>query len=279
MNTLIDKLDEAANLIGQADSLIISAGAGIGVDSGLPDFRGNEGFWQAYPALKQANIDFYKIANPSAFENMPRRAWGFYGHRLNLYRQTPPHNGFTQLLRLANTKKGGYSIFTSNVDGHFQRAGFDKNCINECHGSILHLQCLGVCSTHVWSATELLPDIDEQRCHLNSSLPVCDQCGGLARPNILMFDDWGWVSQRQRTQALYQEQWLETINKPVIIELGAGTTIPSVRRFSERICREFGAMLIRINPNEPETGALTGVSLPLGAVEAIDLISARLDIN
>ena len=57
----------AADAINNADALIITAGAGMGVDSGLPDFRGTEGFWQTYPALGKAGIQFHEIANPSAF--------------------------------------------------------------------------------------------------------------------------------------------------------------------------------------------------------------------
>ena len=74
----------AASLIANADALIIAAGAGMGVDSGLPDFRGNEGFWKAYPALGKAEIDFTSIASPNAFASAPQLAWGFYGHRLSL---------------------------------------------------------------------------------------------------------------------------------------------------------------------------------------------------
>ncbi len=79
----------AAELIESADALIIAAGAGMGVDSGLPDFRGNEGFWKAYPALARARLEFTRIASPSAFERNPQLAWVFYGHRLKLYRDTP----------------------------------------------------------------------------------------------------------------------------------------------------------------------------------------------
>lgn len=75
----------------QADALIVAAGAGMMVDSGLPDFRGQAGFWRAYTALGRAKIDFYSIASPSAFETAPLMAWGFYGHRLGLYRATQPH--------------------------------------------------------------------------------------------------------------------------------------------------------------------------------------------
>src|SRR5580698_446179 len=87
-------LDRAAEAIASADALLIGAGAGMGVDSGLPDFRGNVGFWVAYPPYAQLGLDFPALANPHWFDNDPDLAWGFYGHRLNLYRATVPHAGF-----------------------------------------------------------------------------------------------------------------------------------------------------------------------------------------
>lgn len=83
-------------LLHSADSLLITAGAGMGVDSGLPDFRGNQGMWQAYPELGRRQVDFMSIANPTAFRQNPHLAWSFYGHRLALYRQTVPHRGFVK---------------------------------------------------------------------------------------------------------------------------------------------------------------------------------------
>jgi len=83
-----DSITQAAELIAQSDGLIVAAGAGMGVDSGLPDFRGKDGFWKAYPALGREQVDFYSIACPKAFRTQPTRAWGFYGHRLKLYRET-----------------------------------------------------------------------------------------------------------------------------------------------------------------------------------------------
>lgn len=82
------------------DGLLISADAGMGVDSGLPDFRGNQGMWQAYPELGKQRIEFSSIANPNAFNDAPALAWGFYGHRLKLYRQTTPHQGFHLLKKI-----------------------------------------------------------------------------------------------------------------------------------------------------------------------------------
>ena len=119
-------LEQAADLISQADALIITAGAGMGVDSGLPDFRSKDGFWKAYPALGWDNIDFVSIACPEAFRTQPRRAWGFYGHRLNLYRATQPHAGFQILKRWGYNMPLGCAVFTSNIDGQFQKAGFGR---------------------------------------------------------------------------------------------------------------------------------------------------------
>src|SRR5438445_8809587 len=96
--TLERLLDRAAGAIARADALLIGAGAGMGVDSGLPDFRGTEGFWNAYPPFRKLGLSFVDLANPRWFRSDPELAWGFYGHRLNLYRATQPHAGF-ELLR------------------------------------------------------------------------------------------------------------------------------------------------------------------------------------
>ncbi|MFW5967647.1 MAG: NAD-dependent deacetylase, partial [Persicimonas sp.] len=87
------RLEEAADAIDSADAIFVGAGAGMGVDSGLPDFRGKEGFWRAYPPLRDLGINFADMANPAWFERDPELAWGFYGHRLQLYRDTRPHGG------------------------------------------------------------------------------------------------------------------------------------------------------------------------------------------
>ena len=141
-------IKSAMRAIADAEYLLFTAGAGMGVDSGLPDFRGNEGFWKAYPPLAKLSISFSQMANPSWFESDPALAWGFYGHRLNLYRQTVPHEGFAVLKQWAQQKPA--FVYTSNVDGQFQRAGMENVC--EVHGSIHHLQCTKPCSSAIWSA-------------------------------------------------------------------------------------------------------------------------------
>ncbi|MFZ3000018.1 MAG: Sir2 family NAD-dependent protein deacetylase [Undibacterium umbellatum] len=270
-------IHHAAELIDQADSLVIAAGAGMGVDSGLPDFRGSEGFWKAYPALGQQAIPFYEIANPAAFRRHPQLAWGFYGHRLRLYRNTLPHAGFDILRRWGDAKTHGLNVYTSNVDGHFQQAGMQDTHIHECHGSIHYLQCLLPCRDSIWQADPFIPEVDEMQCQLLNAAPTCPHCGGMARPNILMFGDADWLEQRAQQQAARQANWLSRVSRPLVIELGAGTAIPSVRNFSHRVMLEYGGRLLRINLRESQVPFAQDVGLAMGALEALTAIQAVLD--
>ncbi|MCX6558664.1 MAG: NAD-dependent protein deacetylase [Candidatus Aminicenantes bacterium] len=248
----IKKIKGAVEIIEAAGALLVCAGAGMGVDSGLPDFRGNQGFWNAYPPYRKLGLDFYGLANPEWFATDPELAWGFYGHRLNLYRRTVPHPGFGLLLKWAMAKAGGYFVFTSNVDGQFQKAGFAQACIHECHGSLQYLQCAAGCSDRIWPTGSQVLDVDEETMRARPPLPDCPSCGRLARPNVLMFGDWNWQPQRSREQAGRLRDWLEAIEgkKLAIIECGAGTAVPSVRRLSEQLISRPYTLLIRINKNE-----------------------------
>ncbi len=266
-------IDEAAKVIKGAKYLLITAGAGMGVDSGLPDFRGVEGFWRAYPVAKRLGLRFEELASPRWFDEDPHLAWAFYGHRLHLYRTTIPHEGFHMLLSIAKAKED-YFVFTSNVDGQFQKAGFDENRIDEVHGSIHYLQCSEPCSEQIWGAKGVDVQIDEGQFRALDPLPRCEACGAIARPNILMFGDWGWISRREDIQRMRFERFLQRAKKDlVIIEIGAGTAVPTVRLTGERIARAYGASLIRINPREPQGAS---ISLAMGAKEALEKIGERL---
>lgn len=266
----------ATEWLAQADGLLIAAGAGMGVDSGLPDFRGDQGLWRAYPALERAGLRFVEIANPASFDTDPRLAWGFYGHRLALYRRTRPHAGFGLLQQLAEHRENGLAVITSNVDGQFQAAGFTEDVVHECHGSIHFLQCTRPCTQEVWPASSLTPVVDEAQCQWLGELPRCAQCGALARPNILMFDDAEWIPDRTDAQQARLEAWLGKTQHPVIIELGAGTHVPSVRNFNEHLVRTHGAKLIRINPRDADVPSKSAIGLSLSALDGLQaLVVAR----
>jgi NAD-dependent SIR2 family protein deacetylase len=269
-------IDRTAEAISAADAFLVTAGAGIGVDSGLPDFRGNEGFWRAYPPLKKLGIGFMDMANPIWFKRDPERAWGFYGHRLELYRSTEPHAGFRIMRKWGEDLPHGSFVFTSNVDGQFQEADFARDRILECHGSIHHLQCLGHCGG-IFSAEDCDVSVDPGTFRAAPPLPTCPGCGALARPNVLMFGDWGWLPERTEGQEKRFGDWVGSLDdaRLVVVEIGAGTAVPTVRMTSEQLARRPGATLIRINVREPQVPG-DHIAIALGGLEALTRINERL---
>jgi len=255
-------LAESANYIRKADVLIITAGAGMGVDSGLPDFRGEKGLWK-----KRENRTQY-----NDFINNPKKAWYFYGTRYNEYKNTKPHIGFYKLLEISKSKKD-YYIFTSNVDEHFQKAGFDTEKIEECHGSIFMWQCSMDCQKKVWIASYPQIKIDTEK-KLAIDYPVCPDCGRPVRPNILLFGDRHWNPDYSKSQGVENSYRLRDLESEklnyVVIEFGAGKAIPTVRRGSEKLSQKYNAPLIRVNPHDSELEGMRGVALPMSAKMAID---------
>ena len=263
-----EKFAQAAAILKDARGLVVTAGAGMGVDSGLPDFRGNQGFWRAYPPYERLGLSFYEAANPVHFEQDPSFGWGFYGHRTNLYRQTEPHQGFFLLLEWAERLGIDVFVVTSNVDGQFQKAGFPEDGILEVHGSIHHLQCLKPCTMEIWPNRETITiDLDSMR---SQEIPRCPRCQGVARPNILMFGDYSWISSRSARQEDRFDAFLQHCSgSPLaVVELGAGTAVPTIRHLSERLGQRQDVSVIRINPREPSIRP-PHLSIACGALEGL----------
>lgn len=217
----------------RSSPVLLTAGAGLGVDSGLPDFRGVNGLWRDGRRLEER-------ATPVWFDEAPEQAWAFYNRRRALYRDTEPHAGFATLLELLGDD--GF-VFTSNVDGHLQRAGWPADRIVEIHGSIERLQCALPCGRFTWPATD-------------DPLPTCPRCGGVARPNVCLFADRRWIAVPSVLQGRHYDRWLGAHPDRVVLEIGAGTTVDNVRRESERLLHA-GSPLVRVNPHEPEGPAGT----------------------
>lgn len=264
--------ERAASIVKEAEVFIITAGAGMGVDSGLPDFRGEHGFWNAYPAYARLGLSFAECATPQHFINDPHFAWGFYGHRTNLYRDTVPHDGFSILRKWIERNNADYFVVTSNVDGQFQKAGYANERIYELHGSIHWLQCQARCNHAIWSNEEVFL-VDETSMRARDPLPLCPKCGKVCRPNIFMFGDWSWLQERSRAQSSALNLFLRknTGRRKAVIEIGAGTAIPTIRSLSERIGWKKHTTVIRINSREPLIRS-PHISVPSGALEGLRCI-------
>jgi NAD-dependent SIR2 family protein deacetylase len=168
-------------------------------------------------------------------------------------------------------------VFTSNVDGHFQKSGFPEEQVVECHGSLNYLQCVTPCQSHIWTDDSLQINVDLSTFQAEGRLPTCPHCGALARPNVLMFGDVDWIPNRTKEQQMRFALWLRDIlsQELVVVEFGAGKAVPTVRSLSEEMTRVRKGFLIRINPREPEI-SVNGVGISMGAKEAIHAIQAFL---
>jgi NAD-dependent SIR2 family protein deacetylase len=274
-------LQRAADAVACADALLIGAGAGMGVDSGLPDFRGNEGFWRAYPPCARLRLNFAELANPRWFRRDPALAWGFYGHRLNLYRATAPHDGFRILLRWSERMRHGAFVYNSNVDAAFQAAGFDPERIVEVHGSVHWMQCLQRCGVGLFLSEQVAQggvSIDETTLRAVEPFPACPSCGSLARPNIFMFGDGEWDESRAYEQEQRLCEWVQGVAaaRVVVVECGAGKAISTVRHFCEAMADCFDARLIRLNVRDPEVPA-GQIGLAMGALAGLRAIDELLE--
>ena len=242
--------------IEEADAVVITAGAGMGVDSGLPDFRGNKGFWRHFPELEKLGVGFTEIATPHWFYERPELAWAFYGSRLQQYSKVKPHAGFDMLLDYVKSKNNNYFVITSNVDGHSQKAGFDPNKVYEVHGSLTHFQCADRwCGYGIWRADYSTVRLAKGEFRAEQ-YPRCGRCGGIARPNVLMFDDDQWIGSRSDKQESRFIEWrkhtIAAKQKVIIIEIGAGVDVNTIRWIGENLHTLFpwDTTFIRINPKQ-----------------------------
>jgi NAD-dependent SIR2 family protein deacetylase len=257
-------VSSASELLRSARSVLVVAGAGMGVDSGLPDYRSADGFWHDYPQFARLGLKLDEMANAEWFSRDEMAAWGFYAHRQRLYAEAVPHRGF-EVLRalLGHWQRGDYWVFTSNIDSQFQKAGFDVDRICECHGSLSWLQCSNnECVRRCWYQV-VHADVDERtmRCSDAAQLPRCPRCNSVARPNVSMFGDTEdtFVQKRYWEQKSRLLRWLRRqrdINDKsgtytAVVELGCGMSIHSIRVESEALCtRRPDIRMLRVNPTD-----------------------------
>lgn len=244
-------LGRAAEVIRAAEGLVLLAGEGMGAAAGRTEFQDDEAFWRAYPPLAQARLTLAELSAPQWFERNPALAWGFYGWRIEQCRRTPPHGGFAILRRWMTEKPQGGFVFTSCVDGCFQRGGFAEERVVECHGSLEHLQCIKPCCAATWPApADLQLAIDPETLRAGGELPRCLRCGGLARPNLLMTGDKAWSSGRTLAQQVRFRAWLASLarGKFGVMEMGTGADGATVREAAEDLAATGRVALIRLGP-------------------------------
>ncbi|MCY9861309.1 hypothetical protein OTK49_02110 [Vibrio coralliirubri] len=255
----------AKKIIKNADALIVYAGAGMSASGGAPTFRGDEGFWKAFPPYARLGLNFQQMACPQTFDSDLELALGFYGYRMNLYNKLVPHAGYQAIKSLFDSKKLGGLFVTSNVDGHALRAGID--IVHEEHGSICHWQCTNLTCSQINGLIKP-PMIEVDEASMKASLNgghYCG-CGKPLRPNILMFWDAYFNESREIQQSKVADKFIyslldrKVIPNIAVIEIGAGEAIATMRAKASETASNFFTKVIRINmepePDSKQTGVI-----------------------
>lgn len=158
-------LEAARDQLRTARSVSVLTGAGVSVESGIPTFRSNGGFWQQYR--------LEDLATPAAFARDPKFVWTWYEERrraMALAHPNPGHEALAQMEKVV----AHFTLITQNVDGLHDVAG-SKNVI-KLHGDLWNVRCTKCGEERV------------DRSELNDLPPYC-HCGGMLRPAVVWFGE------------------------------------------------------------------------------------------
>ncbi len=266
-------IQQASAWLQEAEVLIILAGAGMSADSGIPTYRGEDGSWGKWE--KDFNRHITDIMTPQFIQENPIYMWKRFSRGYDHVKNIQPHAGYYTLLDWIEKFQLAYFVLTSNVDGQFHKAGFEAARIYEVHGAGGFLQCTRPCWDKVWQSDYSVYHYVEAL-HAEN-LPTCPNCGSLVRPNVYIFRDKTFVDTRIKAQKRRYERFLEANQHKsiLLLEIGSGPTIKTIRYHTNRLIRKYTAKAIRINLHHPEIPH-PHVSLPFSALEALAQIESSL---
>ncbi|MHA2362857.1 MAG: SIR2 family NAD-dependent protein deacylase [Candidatus Hodarchaeales archaeon] len=170
-------IQKIAEKISVCNHLVILTGAGMSVESGLPTFRGKEGYW----VKDSKNYHPMELATYSAFRQMPETVWEWYHYRRSVYGKAKPNPGHYAIVELEHWLKKqdkSFHLVTQNVDGLHLRAGSNPDLTYQIHGNLNFMRCDVECKGLLFN----IPDDA-------AKIPSCPECGEKCRPHVLWFDE------------------------------------------------------------------------------------------
>lgn len=212
--------------------VLVLTGAGVSAESGIPTFRGKDGYWR--------NLDPAKLATPEAFARDPKLVWEWYRERRNRIWNAQPNAAHAAIATLAQ-HADEFLLVTQNVDDLHARAGLSKEKMVQIHGDIF----LTRCSRCDFGFTERKHDHQQEEEEENV-VPRCAKCGALMRPGVVWFGE-----QLPWTELRRVETYLDRGACDVGIVVGTTATFGYIVDWALRASPEcFRGELIEVNPEE-----------------------------
>ena len=226
--------------------IVALTGAGVSAESGIPTFRGKEGYW----TIGAREYHPQELATLDAFSRMPWSVWAWYLYRRGVCMAAQPNTGHVALVDMARALGDRFALVTQNVDGLHRRAGSPEATTFPIHGDISLMRCGRDCTlapTPIPAAVPALAKGDAVTDAIKALL-VCLRCKGMARPHVLWFDE----SYDEEHYHLMTVRALAARSALVVIAgTSAQTNLPwQVVSLAERA----GATIVDINPEDNPFG-------------------------
>ncbi len=242
-----DDLEIAASSQSYVVRVLVLTGAGVSAESGIPTFRGKDGYWR--------NLDPTKLATPEAFARDPQLVWDWYRERRQRIRNAQPNAAHEAIARLAQ-RTDEFLLVTQNVDDLHARAGVAAEKMVQIHGDIFVTRC-SRCEFERHDYEQEHEDREGQdaaygvREHVRAfkaascrRTPKCPECHALVRPGVVWFGE-----QLSRNELERVEDFLDGGACDVVIVAGTTATFGYIIDWALRGSRD-GAELIEVNPEE-----------------------------
>ena len=202
--------------------VLVITGAGVSAESGIPTFRGKDGYWR--------NLDPIKLATPAAFARDPELVWQWYRERRHRISNAQPNAAHEAIANLAHSADE-FLLVTQNVDDLHERAGLAKAETVQIHGNIFVTKCSRC-------------DFEQKQQQEQNGVPRCAKCDALMRPGVVWFGEPLPLRETQRV-----EKYLQRDPCGVVIVAGTTATFGYIIDWALRASGR-GGELIEVNPEE-----------------------------
>jgi NAD-dependent deacetylase len=226
-------------------SVVFLTGAGISAESGIPTFRGTEGYWR----VGSRNYHPQEMATWEAFQRMPDEVWTWYLYRRSVCLAAKPNIAHDALATLERALGDAFLLVTQNVDGLHLRAGNTLARTWQIHGNVDFMRCSAECpagATPIPIPAAIPRDFSKERRLADSdrALLQCPHCHEPARPHVLWFDETYDEPRYKFDSSIRAATGADLL---VVIGTSGATNLPL--QIGAIVARR-GAPMIAINPDE-----------------------------
>jgi NAD-dependent deacetylase len=228
-------------LLGVRDArgkVLVLTGAGISAESGIPTFRGKEGYW----VVGSRNYMPQEMATHEMFERAPEEVWRWYLYRFGVCKDARPNAGHDAIVRLERAFGERFTLVTQNIDGLHRRAGSER--VLAIHGDAAWARCAAECGLGRVDLPPLVPRGSEPLGAAERAALTCPRCGGWLRPHVLWFDEYYDEENYRMDTALRAAGAADLL---LVVGTSGATNLPM--QIGQLVYRR-GAALVDVNPEE-----------------------------